>query len=510
MGKGKTLEPVALGYSEGGVVSADLDDPFLCKLGGKPVWLDTTSPIPCHSAIICKHCDSEMLLLVQTHVPLNDSPYDRVMYIWACNRRACSGRPGVARAIRAHILNTEYALKLVKRTKSKPKDPPPALSFGKGLFGNGASGNSKQLDFGSVWSNASSALSSTATDRKLFTGPLFGKSTQDVSDSGSRTSGQSNDVGAIEQGIKDVSISSARSADKTKPVRVEWPESTAHVQAKYLTFESEYLERSYKMDRYRPEIDQALEMALVMDNDAGAYGDLGQPPKGRKASQKCAKVDSHEKWVDEKYERATLPRGTDSAFSRFVKVVGYNSEQVVRYQYGGVPLIYSMQDSVARMLVTNGKPAYVSGDYGSDNDYSDDEDEDDDSMTTATPLLQNYSTDNLPRCPFCNGRRTFECQLMPALLTELPLSDNAALSLPRNRSNDNIPSQKRLVGSQLLQSLDLGVEFGTMMVFVCENDCHAGKTGLDYLGQDPQSMAEYSPAAYYEELVLVQQEVHVD
>ncbi|KAJ2869397.1 hypothetical protein GGI22_000278 [Coemansia erecta] len=384
-----------------------------------------------------------MLLLVQTHVPLNDSPYDRVMYIWACNRRACSGKPGAAKAIRAHILNTEYALKLVKRIKNKPKDPPSAPSFGKCLFGSGVSGNSKQLDFGS-------------------------------------------------------------------PVRVEWPESTAHVQAKYLTFETENLKRSRKTDSYRPEIEQALEMALVMDNDAGAHGDLHEPTKGRKASQKCAEVDGHEQWVDEKYERAILPRGMDSAFSRFVKVVGYNSEQVMRYQYGGVPLIYSMQDSVARMLVTNGKPAYLSGDYDSNDDYNDDEDEDDDSMTTVTPLLQNYSTDNLPRCPFCSGRRTFECQLMPALLTELPLSNNATMASPRNRSDDSIPSQKRLVGSQLLQSLDLGVEFGTMMVFVCENDCHAGKMGLDYLSQNPQSMAEYSPAAYYEELVLVQQEVHVD
>ncbi|KAJ2508345.1 hypothetical protein GGI11_006105, partial [Coemansia sp. RSA 2049] len=55
-------------------------------------------------------------------------------------------------------------------------------------------------------------------------------------------------------------------------------------------------------------------------------------------------------------------------------------------------------------------------------------------------------------------------------------------------------SQNRLVGSQLLHSFDLGVEFGTIMVFVCENDCHGGKTGVDYLGENAQSMAAYASA----------------
>ncbi|KAJ2091527.1 hypothetical protein IW140_001022 [Coemansia sp. RSA 1813] len=564
-GSRKALGPVTLGYSEGGVESTDLDDPLLCRLGGKPVWLDTISPIPSHSTAICKHCGSEMLLLVQTHAPLNDSPYDRVMYIWACNRRSCSGKPGATAAIRAHILNTEYALKLVKHTKSKPKsqskDQSTVPSFSKGLFGGGTSENNKQLDFGSVWNNSSLALSGTSTSN-LFTGSIFGKTSQSVSDrpqlfdskkskgllsqqstnnsgtrtdNGSKKSNSSNDVDILGRGIKNISISLSEQVAEVKPVRVEWPESTASVQAKYLTFEAEYLEKPRTMDRYRKEIDQALDIASAMNNDVNTTrGDSYQPIKGRKANQKGAEADSHEKWADELYERDALPKGTDSAFSRFVSIAGQNSEQVMRYQYGGIPLIYSMQDSVAKMLVTkvkqpqklfldtNVKSTDRIGEYDEckpggeysdgyeDEDGDDDDDGDDDSMAITIQLSQKYSAENLPHCPFCNGRRTFECQLMPALLTELPLSNHATTVLQRNSSSAESSNQRRLVGSQLLQSFDLGVEFGTMMVFVCENDCHGGKTGIDYLGHDIQSMAEYSSATYYKELVLVQQEVHID
>ncbi|KAJ1737108.1 hypothetical protein LPJ72_000780 [Coemansia sp. Benny D160-2] len=345
---GKMLEPVSLGYSEGDVVSAaDLDDPFLCKLGGKPVWLDRSSSIPSHSTIMCVCCGSEMTLLVQTYVPLDGSPFDR---------------------------------------------------------------------------------------------------------------GE----------------------------------------------------------------------------------DQSQPSKSRKASQKEARADEvHEEWTDERYEQAVLPKGMDAAFSRFATVVGQNPEQVIRYQHGGIPLLYSLQDSAARTLISKDKQSqkillrpkekhlsckshqhqnresgnsYDEDDDDDEDDYDDDDDDDDDDDNGASgaQLSQRYTTENLPRCPACGGRRIFECQLMPALLTELPLSSQASAIQKKPHFGAEGSSQNRLVGSQLLHSFDLGVEFGTIMVFVCENDCHGGKTGVDYLGENAQSMAAYAPAAYYEELVLVQQETHVD
>ncbi|KAJ2665687.1 hypothetical protein IWW48_000138 [Coemansia sp. RSA 1200] len=533
-GVGKMLEPVSLGYSEGDVVStADLDDPFLCKLGGKPIWLDRSSSIPSHSIIMCACCSSEMVLLVQTYVPLDGSPFDRTLYIWACNRRACSGKPGAVKAIRAHILNIQYALELVKCAKGARK-----LQSKDESRGSKAGGSGKQLDFGSVWNNSSAPLSTTS-GAGLFTGPLFGKAGQSIKEDLQvlePKNGISDDVTVLEQGIRKISIFPAQSDTATEIARVEWPEPKAAVGAKYLSFELEYLKKAHTMDRYRSEMDQALLAASAINNDLSSGEDQFQPLKSRKASQKEAKADEgHEEWTDEKYEQAVLPKGTDSAFSRFATVVAQNPAQVIRYQHGGIPLLYSLQDSAARTLVAKGEQSQKillkpqekhlscrshqhqnceSGDsYNEDeeeDDYDDDDDDVADNGASCAQLSQRYTTENLPRCPACSGRRIFECQLMPALLTELPLSSQTSTIQKKPHFGAEGSNQNRFVGSQLLHSFDLGVEFGTIMVFVCENDCHGGKTGVDYLGENAQSMAAYASATYYEELVLVQQETHVD
>ncbi|KAJ2758956.1 hypothetical protein H4S06_002461 [Coemansia sp. BCRC 34490] len=285
-------------------------------------------------------------------------------------------------------------------------------------------------------------------------------------------------------------------------------------------------------------MDQALLAASAINNGLSSGEDQSQPSKSRKASQKEARADEvHEEWTDERYEQAVLPKGTDAAFSRFATVVGQNPEQVIRYQHGGIPLLYSLQDSAARTLISKDKQSqkillrpkekhlsckshqhqnresgnsYDEDEDEDDYDDDDDDDDDDDNGASDAQLSQRYTTENLPRCPACGGRRIFECQLMPALLTELPLSSQASAIQKKPHFGAEGPSQNRLVGGQLLHSFDLGVEFGTIMVFVCENDCHGGKTGVDYLGENAQSMAAYASAAYYEELVLVQQETHVD
>ncbi|KAJ2841919.1 hypothetical protein J3B02_005737, partial [Coemansia erecta] len=141
---------VMLGYSDGPMDRSDTSDPLACRLGGQPLWLDETSAVPDPSSGICARCNQEMVLLVQAYVPLDDSAYDRVIYIWACNRRACAGRPGAAKAIRGHLLNKEYALKLLKRKRSadaKNKNKPPVAATKPAATATAT----LQLDFGSVW-----------------------------------------------------------------------------------------------------------------------------------------------------------------------------------------------------------------------------------------------------------------------------------------------------------------------------------------------------------------------
>jgi pre-rRNA-processing protein TSR4 len=56
-----------------------------------------------------------MYLIFQGYVPLEDSIYHRAVYVWACNRRICIKKPGSIKALRAHLVDSEY----LKQQKKK-------------------------------------------------------------------------------------------------------------------------------------------------------------------------------------------------------------------------------------------------------------------------------------------------------------------------------------------------------------------------------------------------------
>ncbi|XP_021497433.1 programmed cell death protein 2-like [Meriones unguiculatus] len=100
--------------------------------------------------------------------------------------------------------------------------------------------------------------------------------------------------------------------------------------------------------------------------------------------------------ADEKYEKAKMKSG-DQTFYKFMKRIAVCQEQIMRYSWNGEPLFLACPTS----------------------DISD-----------------------IPVCSGCGGERTFECQLMPALVSML--------------SSDN---------------LGLTVEFGTILIYTCEKSC---------------------------------------
>ncbi|KAJ1965778.1 hypothetical protein GGI12_000523 [Dipsacomyces acuminosporus] len=532
--KGRLLEQVVLGYADGDMAPAEDTDPFACKLGGQALWLDETSAIPERSVSVCGQCGADMVLLAQAYVPLTGSPYDRVLYVWCCNRRACTGRPGAARAIRGHLLNREYALSLIQE-KKKRKAPTPKEADSKNrsasLFCGTAFTQSKStapvFDFGSVW-NTKGDKPDELQAKTLFSGPLFGgiseethrkPAKQEQHDPQHDPNVQSMDsaepkadkvLHSLQERVSGLAISSTPAAE-----RVEWPESRVCVPPQYLAFEGEELDDTRTLKRYEAEIKQAQAMiADLNDSKTPAH------KKGKQSSAAASgSAEANEEWAGEKYERTVRPKGTDAAFEHFANITGQNPSQVMRYQFNGLPLFYSLLDDTARLLnpprqradARNiGSEVMKSG--KDDEDSEDDEDDEDDEDGDGSALLHGYSTEKIPRCPRCNGRRVFECQLMPAILSILPLSrhvpESPASALGKAKAQE--ASSERLTGSRLLDSLDLGMEFGTMLVFACENDCHEGKTGIQHISQGAGSLDQYACATYYEELVLVQLESHVD
>ncbi|XP_010594396.1 programmed cell death protein 2-like [Loxodonta africana] len=99
---------------------------------------------------------------------------------------------------------------------------------------------------------------------------------------------------------------------------------------------------------------------------------------------------------DEKYEKTIIKSG-DKMFYKFMKRIAACQEQILRYSWDGEPLF----------------------------------------LTCPTPEVS-----ELPACSHCGGRRIFEFQLMPALVSMLRSA-----------------------------SLGLSVEFGTILIYTCEKSC---------------------------------------
>ncbi|XP_008572924.1 PREDICTED: programmed cell death protein 2-like [Galeopterus variegatus] len=99
---------------------------------------------------------------------------------------------------------------------------------------------------------------------------------------------------------------------------------------------------------------------------------------------------------DEKYEK-TITKSGDQMFYKFMKRIAACQEQILRYSWNGEPLF----------------------------------------LTCPTSQVT-----ELPACSHCGGQRTFEFQLMPALVSMLRSAN-----------------------------LDLSVEFGTILVYTCEHSC---------------------------------------
>lgn len=105
---------VLLGIPDGAIESpSDLKDAAVSRIGGLPVRLIPTqlcitlllnicdlhsqallSPRAPFDSSHCGNCKNPMELLVQLWAPLQDSPYDRALYVWGCAKSGCQKTVG--------------------------------------------------------------------------------------------------------------------------------------------------------------------------------------------------------------------------------------------------------------------------------------------------------------------------------------------------------------------------------------------------------------------------------
>jgi pre-rRNA-processing protein TSR4 len=119
----------------------------------------------------------------------------------------------------------------------------------------------------------------------------------------------------------------------------------------------------------------------------------------------------------------------DKTFQKFADRMAQNPEQVLRYEFGGSPLLYSTTDAVGKLLAPANSASKV---------------------TTAASV----DGSRIPRCAACGSSRLFELQLTPHAITVLEENE---------------------------MSIE-GMDWGTVILAACGKDCSPHGTEVGQVG----------------------------
>ncbi|ORZ29044.1 programmed cell death protein 2 [Lobosporangium transversale] len=442
----------------------DDTDPYITKIGGIPSWLDQDVPAPSKYGI-CKACGKDMYLLLQAYVPLEKSPYDRVVYVWACNQRLCMRKEGSFRVVRALKLNPEYARKLEKKPKlSVAPVTTSASTSGAPLLAANPFATSGATNMGSTLFGGSSVafnnpFASTTNNINPFAPPPgFGTGTPITTPPCTTIKSFASAASAAITPTEESSSESEEEHDTVEEPST-WPENPVGFDPYYLYITEEVLEDSHPLD---DDISQRYSHLMALE-EAANRNDASEEDGEDSISAAT--------WSGEAYEKAALPKGVDKAFKKFTKRVQSWPDQCVRYDFPGVPLLFSYSDRTAHLLLPPNVASH---------------------SKHTTP-----SAHRIPRCPSCKGPRGFEFQLMPNLLSLLDVTSKKYLSEEEKKS------LKERKGAQVF---DIGMEWGTVLVYSCVEDCFGKKaTAAAMQGEDDDNSNNNSQKVkYFEEVALVQ------
>ncbi|KAJ3579213.1 hypothetical protein NPX13_g1356 [Xylaria arbuscula] len=352
---------VLLGYA-----SKDPGDDSISRLGGRPgltrnllqEWIDAET-LPSAALAKCHICKDLMVLLLQLNAELPDRfpGHERRLYIFACQKKSCRRREGSIRALRSLRVAPGSKVAPLNGDKKKKEDKPKPKEEPKPPTNLGET--------------------------------LFGAKTLGGA-SGANPFATSN-VEALPKTFAETLSLNNPQANTPQPPAEPWPPEASQPKPYPISYLSE---AEYEtLDPTPPPVPQAT-VKMDIDDNSGSGGG--------------------------KEDKEVFESTMDAAFQRFADRLAQNPEQSIRYEFAGIPLLYSKTDAVGKALA----PSQPDG---------------------VGVTVTSGGVKGIPRCPNCAGPRTFEVQLCPHAITELEAKE---LSLE-------------------------GMDWGTIIVGVCERDCQA-------------------------------------
>jgi pre-rRNA-processing protein TSR4 len=371
-------------------------------------WLDGKTP-PSGALAKCKVCNGLLTLLLELNgdMPEHFLGHERRLYVWACRRKTCRRKEGSVRGIRGVRVAKGSSSKFgPKEIKPKPvqEEAKAPTNLGGSLFGvkesgpvaghanpfsnpfsTGANGKSPANPFSSVGS--SNPFSGSAPSEQSTTGEAKDKDTETPKDEATSN--------LPETFASKVRLNSPSPSPQTPRPHEPWPPLSSFPPA----YPSYYLDAGYETldGPSAPEIPSNMRVEMEPESSSGGGGG--------------------------KEDKEVFESSLDRTFQKFADRVGQNAEQVLRYEFGGKPLLYSDADAVGKLLAPyaeNGPSSHAK-------------------VTVAS----SKSGSGMPRCQNCGAERVFEVQLTPHAIIELEADE---------------------------MSIE-GMEWGTIILGVCSKDC---------------------------------------
>ncbi|KAG8971233.1 hypothetical protein FRB90_010560, partial [Tulasnella sp. 427] len=303
---------VLLGLPDGFISSkTDLFDPAVSRMGGVPTFLPSTS-IPPPDISHCKSCYDPMELLIQVWCPFEQSPMDRMLYVWGCSRAGCQRKDGSVRAYRSVKFNARFAAKLERQNqKAKEKEEAKRREREEDEAKmKAATPAAKPNPFSLSSAPSNSAFASPFGSGNLFASssapaPKVGEKEEEEEDEDSdddEPPATEDEINELAEALESSALDSEPQSSTSKAHAVAWA-SVPSFKPLYLSSVSEYL-----VPEAKPK--QTLKNVKVSDglDEAGGGGGGG-------------------KWKTETYEKDS---NVDEIFSRFSKRVVNEGKQCLR------------------------------------------------------------------------------------------------------------------------------------------------------------------------------------
>lgn len=379
-------------------------------------WLDPAQP-PSASLAQCKVCNSFLVLLLQLNadLPTTFPGKERRLYILGCRNKACRRREGSVRVLRGSRGSAGKADQMGKEKseekdrKKEVKEEKPKINIGETLFGtigkegganpflNGGGGKENPFSTGGSKANPFS----TSTTGTMAQNPFAAKPTTSSPPPPKPSPSSEANTTLPQTFASALSLNNPQKTYGPPPIPEPFPTDAKAYPEPYPKL---YLvDADYEILDKQPL--EKMEIPQIMDVDEGSGSGGG------------------------KEDKEVFESTIDTQFQMFADRVGYNPEQVLRYEYAGSPLLYSTSDAVGKLLSSS-------------------------SSANEKVKTTGSAGGGIPRCNLCGGKRNFECQLTPHAIMELEHNE---------------------------EGLD-GMEWGTIIVGVCAGDCVPNYVGKGEVG----------------------------